>query len=52
MIKNNIKHMFTPSFSADSHLIVEINDNSYADAPIDFANFLLNFPLLFNKLFM
>lgn len=38
-----------PLSPAGSHLIVETNDNSFADYLVDFANYPLNFPFQFSN---
>ena len=48
-MKNDIEHMSTSTFSAGSHPIVEIKDNSFADVPVDFADYPLNFHLQFGN---
>ena len=48
-MKNDIEHMSTSTVSAGSHPIVEINDNSFADVPVDFADYPFNFHLQFGN---
>ena len=48
-MKNDIEHMFTSTFSTGSHPIVEINDNSFADVPVNIVDYPLNFPLQFGN---
>lgn len=44
-MKNDIERMSAITFSSGSHPIVDINDNSLADVPVDVPDYPLNFCL-------